>query len=174
MPANIVLDELDHTLTEHGMRHVRYADDFVVLCKTQAEAERALNLVIQVIEVRLGLKLSREKTHITSFRDGFDFLGFHFKGRHVTMREKSVEKLKENVRTITERKRGLSGETIEKLNRVIRGNANYFATQWSHVNTQFRKLDQWTRMRLRCMKRQGKSRRDNLCLPNRWMERRGL
>lgn len=172
--ANIVLDVLDHDLTESGYRHVRYADDFVVLCKTQAEAERALALVTRVLEEKLGLSLSPEKTHIATFSEGFDFLGFHVQSHGITMRTKSVEKYKENIRSLTVRKHGLSAETLRRLNRVNRGIANYFATEWSTVAYQFRCLDEWVRMRLRCMKRGRKSRRDNTRLSNHWLSRRGL
>lgn len=171
--ANIVLDVLDQKLTEHGYRHVRYADDFVVLCRTRADAEEALVLVRTVI-VDLGLNLSPEKTGIRSFGEGFDFLGFRLKGANVTMRPKSVERLKEKVRKNTTRSHNLDAKVIEQLNRVIRGTANYFVVPWSNVKKQFKILDKWIRMRLRCMKCKRISRRDNTRLPNRWFERREL
>ena len=69
--ANIVLNHLDWTLQEHGYKFVRYADDFVILCKSKAHAERALRLVTQCIEEDLGLSLNREKTRIATFGKGF-------------------------------------------------------------------------------------------------------
>lgn len=172
--ANIVLNILDHSLTELGYQHVRYADDFVVLCRSKAQAVRALDAVREIVENRLGLTLSQEKTHVSSFKDGFDFLGFRLKGRRVTMRPKSVERLKEKVRDATVRKHNLDAAVVRKLNRVLRGTANYFVTPWSNVWKLFKGLDSWIRMRLRCMKRKRRSLRDNTRLPIRWLERLGL
>ena len=171
--ANIVLDVLDKELASFGYIFVRYADDFLVLAKSLAEIEKALVLVRNVIEVKLQLKLSPEKTKITSFREGFDFLGFHFSHNGVTMRAKSVEKLKDNFRNLTTRSHNFSGEVIEKINRVTRGAANYYATEFSTTKTQFFKLDQMIRRRLRCMKKKRISGNDNR-IPNRYFERRGL
>jgi hypothetical protein len=77
------------------------------------------------------------------------------------MREKSVQKFKAKVRELTVRKCNLDAEAIKKLNRVIRGTANYFATQFSTCRWTFQKLDSWIRMRLRCMKLKRKNYNDN-------------
>ena len=77
------------------------------------------------------------------------------------MREKSVQKFKAKIRKLTVRKRNLDAEAITKLNRVIRGTANYFGTSFSTNRWQFQKLDSWIRMRLRCMKVKRKSYNDN-------------
>ena len=172
--ANIVLDVLDGRLTAAGFEHVRYADDFVVLCKNQTEAGEALDFIRGVVEGRLGLQLSAEKTKISSFAEGFDFLGFHFTRHGVRMREKSIEKFKDKVRGRTIRHYNLDRYAIEQLNRVIRGIANYFATKWSTVARQFNRLDQWIRMRIRCMKRKRKSAYDNKRLTLAWCRRQGL
>jgi len=71
-----------------------------VLAKTKPEIEKALEIVRSVIEGRLGLRLSPEKTKIVTFADGFDFLGFHFQRDHLTMRAKSVEKFQEKIKSI--------------------------------------------------------------------------
>jgi len=63
---------------------------------------------------------------------------------------------------------------IEKLNRVIRGTANYFATPWSHCGDAYRSLDRWIRMRLRCMKTKRKSRVDNPRIRLKHLRRMGL
>jgi RNA-directed DNA polymerase len=159
--ANIALNVLDWHLQKHGYRFVRYADDFVVLCRTEQEAKEALSLVQQLLTERLGLTLSAEKTKITRFHEGFTFLGFDIKSRFVRMRAKSVENFKTKVRTLTRRHHNLDAALIEKLNRVIRGTANYFATPWSHCGDAYRSLDRWIRMRLRCMKLKRKSGKDN-------------
>src|SRR5713101_4925299 len=158
--ANIALNSLDWQLHDAGYRFVRYADDFVVLCRTAAEVQEAHDLVQRQL-TSLGLTLCAEKTKTTQFRDGFAFLGFAISAWSVTMRPKSVEKFKAKVRELTPRHHNLDPEVITKLNRVIRGTANYFATTFSHVGDLFRGLDRWIRMRLRCMKYKRKSRADN-------------
>jgi group II intron reverse transcriptase/maturase len=160
--ANIALNVLDWHLHEHGFRFVRYADDFVVLCRSENEAKEALALVEHLLADRLGLTLSSEKTKVTRFHEGFSFLGFDIKSRFVRMRAKSVENFKTKVRRITRRSHNLDAEMIEQLNRVIRGTANYFATPWSHCGDMYRSLDRWIRMRLRCMKFKRKSKVDNV------------
>ena len=77
------------------------------------------------------------------------------------MRPKSLEKFKTKVRQLTVRKHNLEAKAIEKLNRVIRGTANYFSASFSTCRWLFQKLDSWIRMRLRCMKKKRKSRNDN-------------
>jgi RNA-directed DNA polymerase len=160
--ANIALNVLDWHLHEHGFRFVRYADDFVVLCRSEEEAKEALARVERLLADRLGLFLSPEKTTVTRFHEGFSFLGFAIKSRFVRMRAKSVENFKMKVRRITRRSHNLDAEMIEQLNRVIRGTANYFATPWSHCGDAYRSLDRWIRMRLRCMKFKRKSQVDNV------------
>ena len=173
--ANIVLDVLDKELAKHGYAFVRYADDFLVLAKTQPEIERALVLVRGVIEGKLELKLSPEKTKIVTFAGGgFDFLGFHFSHNGVTMRKKSTERLKEKIKMLTIRSHNFSHDAIQEINRVLRGVANYYATDFSTVKTQFFKFDQTLRRRLRCMKEKRISAAQNQRISNRFLERKGL
>jgi RNA-directed DNA polymerase len=171
--ANIALNSLDWQLHDAGYRFVRYADDFVVLCKTEAQVQEAFALVQQHL-TSLGLTLSPEKTKTTQFREGFAFLGFDISAWSVAMRPKSVEKFKDKVRELTPRSHNLDATVIRKLNSVIRGTANYFATSFSHVGDRFRGLDRWIRMRLRCMKFKRKSRTDNGRLRLQHLRRLGL
>ena len=159
--ANIALNVLDQFLEEHGYRFVRYADDFVVLCRTPGQAQEALALIRPLLTERLGLELSPEKTKVTQFRKGFAFLGFDITSWSVRMRAKAVENFKTKIRSLTRRSHNLDAEVIGKLNAVIRGTANYFATRWSACDNAYRTLDRWTRMRLRCMKLKRKSCYDN-------------
>jgi len=159
--ANIVLDRLDWQLHAAGYRFARYADDFLVLCQSAPQAQEALALVQRVLEGELGLTLSPEKTKITTYGKGYDFLGFHLSARGRRMRDKSVQKFKSKIRELTPRHQNLDGKVIERLNRVVRGTANYFATAFSTCRWAFQKLDSWLRMRLRCMKRKRKSYNDN-------------
>lgn len=172
--ANIALNVLDWHLHEHGYRFVRYADDFVVMCQSEHEAKEALALVQRLLGDRLGLSLSPEKTKVTRFHEGFAFLGFDIKSRFVRMRAKSVENFKTKVREITPRSHNLDAEVIVRLNRVIRGTANYFATPWSCCGDAYRRLDRWIRMRLRCMKFKRKSGEDNFRLRLKHFRHMGL
>ena len=171
--ANIALNSLDWQLHNAGFRFARYADDFVVLCKTEVQVQEALALVQQHLS-SLGLTLSPQKTKTTRFREGFAFLGFDISAWSVAMRPKSVEKFKDKVRELTPRSHNLDATVIRKLNSVIRGTANYFATSFSHVGDRFRGLDRWIRMRLRCMKFKRKSRTDNGRLRLKQFRRLGL
>lgn len=158
--ANIVLNQLDWQMHKHGMRFVRYADDFVVICQTQVQAQEALSFVNHQLQ-QLGLTLSQEKTLITTYGKGYEFLGFFLSSRSRRMRDKSVRKFKDKVREITVRHHNLDKDVVEKLNRVIRGSANYFAPEFATTRWAFQKLDSWIRMRLRCMKYKRKCCKDN-------------
>lgn len=159
--ANLVLNHLDWKLEDAGYRFARYADDFVVLCQTREQAQEALTLVQQVLEGGLGLTLSAEKTQITTYGAGYSFLGFFLSSRSRRPRDKSVLKFKAKIRDLTVRHHNLDADVITKLNRVIRGTANYFATWFSTSRWLFQKLDSWIRMRLRCMKLKRKNYNDN-------------
>jgi retron-type reverse transcriptase len=161
-------------LNHAGLRFVRYADDFVVLCQTQDQAKEALTLVQQVLEQRLGLQLSQEKTKVTSYGKGYAFLGFSLSSRSRRMRPKSVKKFKDKIREWTCRKHNLDASRIEELNRVIRGTAQYFATRFFTGREVFHKLDSWIRMRLRCMKTKRKNTNDNKKIRNKVFDRLGL
>ena len=171
--ANIALNRLDWQLHEHGCRFVRYADDFVVLCQNETQVQEAVELVQQCL-TSLGLTLSAEKTKTTKFREGFAFLGFVISSWSVAPRPKSMEKFKTKIRELTPRHHNLDAQVIVKLNRVIRGTANYFATTFSSCGDLFRGLDRWIRMRLRCMKYKRKSRADNGRLRLKHFRRLGL
>jgi RNA-directed DNA polymerase len=158
--ANIALNALDWHLHNAGFRFVRYADDFVVLCQTEGQVKEAHAQVQQHLS-QVGLTLSAEKTKMTQFRDGFAFLGFAISAWAVTMRPKSVEKLKTKIRELTPRHHNLDHEVVRKVNAVVRGTAHYFATSFSSIRDLFRGLDGWIRMRIRAMKFKRKSRSDN-------------
>lgn len=172
--ANIVLNRLDQRLMQAGFCFVRYADDFVVLCRTHARAEQALDFVDNVLRQELGLSLSPNKTRITNFVEGFDFLGFHLTRRRASIRPKSIEKLKDKVRLLTVRCHNLDQNAIRKLNRVLLGFAHYFSTPWSTVRDQFALLDHWIRMRIRSMKFKHISKGDNRRWSNRHLSNIGL
>ena len=172
--ANIALNSLDWLLDRQGMRIKRYADDFVVMCHTHTQAEEALALVQSQLSDELGLKLSPEKTQFARIEEGFTYLGFDLCSRSVTMRAKSVEKFKAKIQEITKRSHNLDEQLIARLNQVIRGTANYFATPFSHNRKLFTVVDKWIRMRLRCMKFKRKWKTDNRRFRLKYFRRMGL
>ena len=117
--------------------------------------------MVETVMTELGLSLSTEKTKIADFGKGYDFLGFRLSSKSRTMRPKSLEKFKTKVRDITRRCNNLDANVIVKLNQVIRGTANYFATNFSTCVKLYQKLDKWIRMRVRCMKFKRKVSTDN-------------
>jgi group II intron reverse transcriptase/maturase len=171
--ANITLNSLDWRLHDAGLRFVRYADDFVVLTKSQAQVQQAHELVQGHLH-GLGLTLSAEKTKLTKFYEGFAFLGFDIKACTVTMRQKSVEKFKTKIRDMTRRSHNLDARVIAKVNAVVRGTANYFATAFSSCGKLFGVLDKWLRMRIRSMKFKRKRTTDNWRLWRKHFRNMGL
>lgn len=126
--ANIYLHPVDVALRESGYELVRYADDMVILCRTQAEAEAALERVGTLLAER-GLKLHPSKTRIANLyeRPGFQFLGYVFFGKYRDPRESSQAKLRTKIRTLTRLTNGHSLERIiELLNPSLRGWTRYF------------------------------------------------
>ncbi len=122
----------------------------------------------------LGLTLSPEKTKLATYGKGYEFLGFHLSSRSRRMRSKSELKFKTKIRELTKRHHNLDAEVVKKLNQVIRGTANYFATSFSTCLRHFLALDKWIRMRIRCMKLKRKSCHDNYKLRMVYFEKLGL
>jgi RNA-directed DNA polymerase len=174
MLANIALNFLDWHLDDLGYRFVRYADDVLVLCRSAQRAHEARQEVGLFLGEELGLSLNSEKTKVTNFKEGFNFLGFELGSHRCRMREKAVEKFKKQIRELTIRSRNLDDKAVEKLNAVVRGVRNYFGVSFATVGNQFRTLDRWYRMRLRCMKYKRKSERDNWRLRNARLRRMGF
>ena len=171
--ANIVLNHMDWQLQRLGWHFVRYADDSVVVCQTPAKAEEALADVQQILQ-GLSLKLSAEKTRITTYGKGYSFLGFWLSSRSRRMRPKSLLKFKDKIREVTRRKHNLEAKVIVQLNQVIRGTAQYFATPFFTAQAKFHKLDSWIRMRVRSMKYKRRCLDDNRKLRIKTFERLGL
>jgi RNA-directed DNA polymerase len=177
--SNIYLDPLDHEMARRGIEMVRYADDFVILCRSRAEAEEALELVRQWTE-QAGLQLHPVKTRIVDAtqKGGFDFLGYHFERNMKWPRQKSLKKFKDTLRAKTKRNNGHSLQAIiEDVNRSGEGWFEYF--KHSHRTT-FEPLDSWLRMRLRSILRRRQGRRgrgrgqDHQRWPNAFFSEHGL
>jgi group II intron reverse transcriptase/maturase len=171
--ANIALNHLDWRLDEAGFRLVRYADDFVVLCRDERQAKEARELVERLL-ADLGLQLNPAKTQVTKFQQGFSFLGFFISSRTVRMRDQSRWKFQDKIRALTQRKHNLDAECVAQLNRLLRGTANYFAAPFAHCWGLFRSLDSWIRMRLRCMRFKRKWRTDHYRARSKFFDRLGL
>jgi group II intron reverse transcriptase/maturase len=172
--ANIVLDHLDWRLEALGYKFVRYADDFLVFCKFRRQAQKALEAVTECIEEDLGLSLSPEKTHIATFGEGFNFLGFYVSAFTIRMGEKAEERFKTKIKEITRRSNNLDADVVMKLNRVIRGTVRYFAASFTTGLGRFNALDPFIRRRIRCMKYERIWRTDNQRLHNRHIYRLGF
>ena len=176
--SNVFLDPLDHLVARSGFEMVRYADDFVILCRTADEAARALEVVRAWVETN-GLTLHPTKTKVVDARaDEFEFLGYHFRGRRHWPRRASQAKLKAAIRTKTKRTNGDSLRVIiAGLNRTLRGWFAYFQHSRLWV---YRALDGWIRGRLRSILRKRAGRRgrgrglDHHRWPNAFFAERGL
>jgi RNA-directed DNA polymerase len=176
--SNVYLNPLDHLMVQRGFEMVRYADDFVIMCRSPEEAARALALV-QEWTAEAGLALHPTKTKIVDAKvDVFDFLGYRFKRGRKFPRPKSIQKLKDAIRAKTKR---TSGESLPKiindLTLKLRGWFEYFKHCY---RTAYPSLDGWIRMRLRSLlrKRLGKRGRgrgsDHQRWPNAFFAKLGL
>jgi RNA-directed DNA polymerase len=177
--SNIYLDGLDWQMAKGGFEMVRYADDFIVLCSSQQQAQEALERVRRWVEEN-GLSLHPVKTRLVdaSQAGGFDFLGYHFERGMKWPRKKSMDKLKDTIREKTRRTDGRSLKAIcEDLNRTLRGWFGYFKHSKANV---LESVDGYTRGRLRSIlrKRMAKSGRgrgsDHHRWPNAYFTTRGL
>lgn len=176
--SNIYLNPLDHQMAEQGFEMVRYADDFVILCRSPEEAGRAL-AVVQAWTAEAGLKLHPDKTKIVAAQEsGFDFLGYRFERGRRYPRTKSMQKFKDTIRAKTKRTSGESLKVIiTGLTPTIRGWFEYFKHSY---RTTFPYLDGWIRMRLRSIlrkRRGGKGRgrgSDHQRWPNAFFANQGL
>jgi RNA-directed DNA polymerase len=177
--ANLYLNPLDHQMAAAGWAMVRYADDFVILCRSAAEAHAALDAVRTWVN-EAGLTLHPEKTRVVDARapGGFDFLGYHFERGMKWPRQKSLWKLKDRVRAKTSRLNGRSlSDIVADVNRTLRGWYQYF--QHSKANT-FGDVDGYVRRRLRSLLQwrldgRGKGRgATQQRWPNDWFARGGL
>jgi RNA-directed DNA polymerase len=156
--ANLYLHPLDLLMETSGCRMVRYADDFAILCRSEAEAMAALRQVEAWVAAN-GLTLHPEKTRVGDSRQpgqGFEFLGYRFEAGHRLVRKKSLKALKDKVRSMTGRSRGDSLERIiNDLNPMLRGWFGYFQHATPAL---FGVLDGFVRRRLRAILRKQEKR----------------
>jgi RNA-directed DNA polymerase len=179
--ANLYLHPLDLLMEESGCRMVRYADDFVILCRTEEEALTALRQVEAWVAAN-GLTLHPDKTWVGDSRQpgqGFDFLGYRFEAGRRLVRKKSLKALRDKVRGMTSRSRGDSLERIiTDLNPMLRGWFGYFQHATPAL---FGVLDGFVRRRLRAILRKqekrpgiGRCQADHRRWPNAFFAAQGL
>jgi RNA-directed DNA polymerase len=179
--ANVYLHPLDRQMKQKDYRMVRYADDFVVLCRTAQTAQAALEEVKRWVEQN-GLRLNEDKTHVGDCRQagqGFEFLGYRFEAGRRWVRPKSFKALRERIRIKTKRTRGESlAKIIADLNPMLRGWFNYFKQAHPMVHEL---MDGFTRRRLRALLRKhekrpgmGRCLDDHLRWPNAFFATQGL
>ena len=155
--SNIYLNPLDHKMAQTGFQMVRYADDFVILCRSPEKAARAL-AVVQEWTAEAGLMLHPTKTRIVNATtDSFEFLGYRFSKGKCFPRAKSIQKLKDKIRAKTKRNNGRClPAIIGSLNPTLRGWFEYFKHSYK---TTFPELDGWIRGRLRSILRKRQKKR---------------
>lgn len=178
--SNIYLDPLDHRMASLGYEMVRYADDFVILCRTAEEASAALEEVKKWTD-GAGLTLHPTKTRVCNVgTEAFEFLGYRFTGTRRYPRAKSLKKLKDVIRGKTRRTRGQSlTVTISDVNRSLKGWFEYFKHSY---RTTFPSIDGWIRRRLRSILRKQTKRKgiaassgaDQTRWPNAYFAAQGL
>ena len=147
MLSNIVLNELDQALEKRGLRYCRWADDFLILVKSERSASRVMEATIRYLEDELNLPVNKEKSKVSPVKDA-TFLGFQMLRGKIRISEKARTKFKVKVRNLTKRNNPLSMyQLIQFLNEYLRGWVSYFRIQ--EFKRIFNDLDSWIRSRLR-------------------------
>ena len=143
--ANILLDDLDKELERRGHRFVRYADDFIILVKSQRAGERVMLSVQRFLERKL--KVNHDKSQVTP-TDKTNFLGFTFKGTKIRWSDKAFRAFKRRVKELTGRSWFVSMDyRLHKLAQFLRGWMNYFGI--SEYYRPIPEIDHWLRRRVR-------------------------
>lgn len=178
--SNIYLHDLDVTMTQAGYKMIRYADDFVILTRSEAEAKDALRMVQEWV-TKNGLTIHPEKTHVGNCMiegQGFDFLGYRFEEGKKWIRKKSIQKFRDRIREVTSRVCGKSiPSVIEELNPILRGWSAYFVNVTKYTLETF---DSFVRRRLRAIIASQQKRRtfgagwENQRIPNQYFAKLGL
>jgi len=149
MLSNIVLNELDQELERRGHRYCRWADDFLVLVKSERAAKRVMEGITKYLEMELGLPVNREKSRVALVKD-VPFVGFQILRGKIRVSDKARAKFKARIRELTRRNNPLSMyQIIQDLNEYLRGWAGYFRIQ--EYRKPFTEFDAWIRSRLRSM-----------------------
>jgi len=149
MLSNIVLNEMDQELERRGLVYCRWADDFVILLKSERAARRVMQGMVKYLEEVLRLPVNKEKSKIAKTKY-ITFLGIQIKGKKIHISKRALDKFKRRVKQLTKRNNPLSGyQIIQELNKYLRGWVSYFRIQ--ELKAIFGKIDAWIRKRLRIM-----------------------
>ena len=151
--SKVILNELDKELERRGHRFVRYADDCMILCKSNMSAERTLRNIIPFIEGKLFLKVNRKKTEVAHISK-VKYLGYTFyryKGKcRLRVHAKSVVKMKNKIRELTDRNKGISNKKREKeYQEYVRGWVQYY--RLADMKGLLKRTDEWARRRIRAV-----------------------
>ena len=151
--SNVMLNELDKELERRGHRFVRYADDCMIFCRSKKSAERTLENILPFIEGKLFLKVNRKKTKV-AHSSKVKYLSYNFyryKGKcRFRVHPKSVSKMKDKIRELTDRNSGMSnGKREEKYQQYVRGWVEYF--RLADMKNLLKSIDEWARRRIRAV-----------------------
>ena len=151
--SNVMLNELDKELERRGHRFVRYADDCMIFCRSKKSAERTLENILPFIEGKLFLKVNRKKTKV-AHSSKVKYLGYSFyryKGKcRFRVHSKSVSKMKDKIRELTDRNNGMSNaKREEKYQQYVRGWVEYF--RLADMKNLLKSIDEWARRRIRAV-----------------------
>ena len=147
--SNIVLNELDQELERRGHRYCRWADDFVILLRSERAARRVMESTTVFLEETLGLPVNREKSHVARVQD-VEFVSFEIFREKIRIGTEARQDFKARVRELTRRNNGLSMlQIIRDLTEYLRGWVDYFRIQ--EFRKVLKELDQFIRQRLRSM-----------------------
>ena len=145
--ANIVLHDLDMELERRGHRFVRYADDFLVLVRSESAGRRVMESISRFLERKLRLTVNPSKSKVAPLAR-CDYLGFAFRGKKIVWSEKSEQRFRRRVRQLTGRSWGVSMDhRLRKLSEYLRGWMAYFAL--SELYRPVPETDEWIRRRVR-------------------------
>ena len=152
--ANVYLNEFDWEYERRGVPVIRYADDIVLLCKSQRAAERLLESSIRHLEGKLKLRVNRDKSHIARVNatKNFKFLGFAYgkgkDGLFIRAHPKALLKAKNRLHAITKRNRGVNvRKVMQEIKVYMTGWLNYYGI--ASLKTKMREWDEWLRHRIR-------------------------
>ena len=145
--ANILLDQLDRELQKRGHRFVRYADDMIILVKSERAAQRVMQSITRYLEHTLKLKVNQAKSKVAPMSE-CSFLSFTIKGKKIRWTDKALAQFKHRVKELTGRSWGVSMDyRLQKLGQYIRGWTGYFGI--SQYYQPVPELDEWIRRRIR-------------------------
>jgi RNA-directed DNA polymerase len=147
--ANLLLDDLDRELERRGHRFCRYADDCNIYVRSKQAGERVIQSITRFLEAKLRLRVNQAKSAVAHVQ-GRKFLGYRLlRGGRLGIAPASLKRVKDRIRQITRRNRGVSMEkVVRELNEYLTGWVTYF--RYAQCRNHLKQLDQWVRRKVRC------------------------